>query len=142
MQPTLDEWHEIFKQQDYNFVKGELNGEKILLRKSQRNVDGTISWKVFRRDGYKCRYCAIDHVPLTVDHIWLWEEGGATHEDNLVSACKKCNRTRGNMNYRNWLKSDYYISKMKYLSHYTIKANQELADNLNNLPRVEKQRKR
>lgn len=140
--PTLQEWHDIFEQQDYNYVQGELNGEKIILRKSQRNIDGTISWKVFRRDGYKCRYCAIDHVPLTVDHIVLWENNGATHVDNLVSSCKKCNRTRGNMNYRDWLKSDYYVSKMKYLTPEVIQLNQDLADNLDNLPTVKKQRKR
>lgn len=142
IQPTLQEWHDIFEQQDYNYVQGELNGEKVILRKSQRNVDGTISWKVFRRDGYACRYCGIDHVPLTVDHIVLWEENGATHESNLVSACKKCNRTRGNMNYRDWLKSDYYIGKMKYLSDKVIEDNQWLADRLEDLPTVKTQRKR
>jgi len=142
IKPTLEEWHDIFKQQDYNFVKGELNGEHVILRKSQRNVDSTISWKVFRRDKYKCRYCAVDHVPLTVDHIITWETGGATHEDNLLSSCKKCNRTRGNTPYDEFLKSDYYLGKMKFLTSYEIKANQDIVAKLSSLPRVTKIRKR
>jgi hypothetical protein len=81
---------------------------KTILRKSSRQVDQTISWKVFKRDGYKCRYCGNDNVPLTVDHLVRWEEGGPTIEANLISACKKCNRTRGNMSYDAWLDSEYY----------------------------------
>ena len=81
---------------------------KTILRKSSRQVDQTISWKVFKRDGYACRYCGNDNVPLTVDHLVRWEEGGPTIEANLISACKKCNRTRGNMSYDAWLDSEYY----------------------------------
>jgi 5-methylcytosine-specific restriction endonuclease McrA len=33
---------------------------------------------------------------------------GASVEDNLITACRKCNKTRGNMLYEDWLNSDYY----------------------------------
>ncbi|WP_212636678.1 HNH endonuclease, partial [Salmonella enterica] len=56
----------------------------IILRKNQRILDQKIAWEVYRRDKYKCRYCGIDNVPLTVDHIITWESGGATHADNLM----------------------------------------------------------
>jgi hypothetical protein len=49
---------------------------KAVMRKSQRQIDQNVSWAVFRRDGYACRYCGRDDVPLTVDHLLLWEEGG------------------------------------------------------------------
>ena len=140
--PTLDEWHQIFEQQDYAYVEGNFNGEKVILRKSQRNIDGTISWKVFRRDKYSCRYCGIDHVPLTVDHIITWETGGATHVDNLLTSCKKCNRTRGNTPYDEWLQSDYYKEKSQFLSPEVLKHNENIVSKLSSLPRVTKIRNR
>lgn len=142
MKPTLDDWHKIFEQQDYNYVEGDLNGEKVLLRKSQRNVDGNISWEVFRRDKYACRYCGIDHVPLTVDHIITWETGGATHKENLLTSCRKCNRTRGNTPYEVWLTTEYYVEKSKFLTEEQRKQNQEIVNKLGSLPRVRNQRKR
>lgn len=140
--PTINEWHDIFEQQDYNYVEGQLNGERVILRKSQRNVDGKISWKVFKRDGYKCRYCGIDHVPLTVDHIITWETGGATHVDNLVTSCRKCNRVRGNTPYDQWVKSKYYQEKMQFLDDDVIHQNATLVSRLETLPRVSNKRKR
>lgn len=60
------------------------------------------------------RYCGKEG-PLTVDHVILWENGGATVEDNLISACSKCNKTRGRMEYKDWINSDEYSSKMRGL---------------------------
>lgn len=104
IQPTHEEWKELLHQLDTLGVMG-LN--KIVLRKSQRNIEQTVSWNVFRRDNYTCQYCGKDNVPLTVDHIILWEKMGASVEPNLISACKKCNKTRGNMEFLDWMKSDY-----------------------------------
>lgn len=106
MQPTHEQWKELLHQLDTLGVKG-LN--KIVLRKSQRNIEQTISWNVFRRDNYTCQYCGKNDVPLTVDHIILWENMGASIEANLISACKKCNKTRGNMEFPEWLKSKYLL---------------------------------
>lgn len=83
--------------------------QKIVLRKSQRQIDTVIQWNVFRRDFYTCQYCGRNDVPLTIDHIIRWENMGQTHEDNLISACRKCNKTRGNMEFENWLECDYYL---------------------------------
>lgn len=81
---------------------------KVLVRKSQRQLDARIAWKVFQRDNYTCRYCGVTGVPMTYDHLMLWEDGGPTTEENGVAACKKCNKTRGNTWYGSWLVSDYY----------------------------------
>lgn len=69
---------------------------KSIMRKSARQVDQKIAWNVYRRDNYTCVYCRRSTVPLTIDHIVLWEEGGATVENNLLSACKNCNKDRSN----------------------------------------------
>jgi hypothetical protein len=106
--PTEEELKQIFFQLDNVEIT---NSQKVVLRKSQRNLDAVISWNVFRRDGYRCAYCGNDHTPLTIDHLVLWEEMGDTVEGNLLTACKKCNHTRGNQSVPDFLNSDYYMSR-------------------------------
>jgi len=110
IQPTHEEWKTLLYQLDTLGVEG-LN--KIILRKSQRNIEQTVSWNVFRRDKYTCQYCAKNDVPLTVDHIIRWENMGASVEDNLISACKKCNKTRGPMEFPEWLKDPYFLGVVR-----------------------------
>lgn len=110
VQPTHEEWKDLLYQLDTLGVHG-LN--KIILRKSQRNIEQTVSWNVFRRDNYTCQYCAKNDVPLTVDHIILWEKMGASVEENLIAACKKCNKTRGNKEFDEWVASDYFTGVIK-----------------------------
>lgn len=88
---------------------------KQLVRKSQRQIEAKNQWAVFKRDGYTCRYCANDHVPLSVDHIDLWEDGGSSIIDNMLTACKPCNRDRGNMKYEDWIVSPIYLKKSENL---------------------------
>ena len=136
MYPSLKEWYDILRQSDICEVEGISEGQKTILRKGQRIIDSKISFKVFKRDKFKCRYCGIDFVPLTVDHIITWETGGATHEDNLLTSCKKCNKKRGNLDYKSWLNSTYYKSKLQYLDDITIKKNDEIVSKLHLLPVV------
>lgn len=105
--PTTEELTAIFNQLDTLQIT---NSQKTVLRKSQRQIDQKIAWEVFKRDDYRCVYCGHDNLPLTVDHLVLWEEMGNTVAENLVSACKKCNHTRGNKSLTEFLKSDYYLS--------------------------------
>lgn len=105
IQPTHEEWKDLLYQLD---TLGVMSLAKIVLRKSQRNIEQTVSWNVFRGDDYTCQYCARNDVPLTVDHIVLWENMGASVEANLISACKKCNKTRGNLDFLDWMKSEYF----------------------------------
>lgn len=113
-----DEWKKLLHQLDTLEVKLFPNNpeSKVIVRKSQRNIEQNVSWNVFRRDQYKCRYCGVDNVPLTVDHIVLWEDMGPSVEDNLNTACKKCNKTRGNIPYTDWLVSEYYVKVGAVLS--------------------------
>ena len=97
-------------------VIGEDKAKKIILRKSTRQIETSVMWEVFRRDHYTCRYCGNDKVPMTVDHIVLWEAGGPSIEKNLICSCKKCNNTRGNMFYEQWLCSEEYKRVSKDLS--------------------------
>lgn len=107
-----EELNEIFLQLDTLMITG---AEKIVLRKSQRNLEQGVSWEVFRRDNFTCRYCGADNVPMTVDHIVRWENLGQSVPDNLICSCRKCNKTRGNTEYPDWLVSPYYLDKVSKL---------------------------
>lgn len=50
-------------------------------------------FKVFERDGYKCRYCGSrpPDVVLQVDHFIPVAEGGGNELTNLLTSCKECN---------------------------------------------------
>lgn len=108
---------------------------KIVVRKSNRQIDQNVSWRVFKRDGYACRYCGRDDVPLTVDHLVRWEEGGPSVEANLLSACRKCNRTRGDQCYDDWLKSGYYERVSLGLAPGVHEDNVKVGETLDSIPR-------
>jgi hypothetical protein len=140
LQPNRDEWYKMQDQLDHCDVEGEAG---VILRKGQRQLDQKICWAVYRRDRYKCRYCGVNNVPLTVDHIVTWETGGATHPDNLLTCCRKCNRRRGNLDYGSWLQHRHYTEKAeKYLTEAERAANEAIVRNIPNLPKVAKPRGR
>ena len=109
---------------------------KTILRKSQRQISQGVSWAVYKRDGYRCRYCNNDDVPLTVDHLVLWEAGGPSIAENLVAACRRCNKARGNTHYAAWLEHPYYLRVSSNLGPATRRANQDLAATLGAIPRM------
>ena len=136
---TLTEWRKFLRQTDLLEVVADVKDAsgkivKAVVRKSQRQINQRVSWEVFRRDGYQCRYCGISGVPMTVDHLVLWEHGGPSTEDNLVTACRKCNKTRGNTLYPDWLKHPYYVSQSKKLSSTVREDNERLVGTITNIP--------
>lgn len=138
---TDEEWNTFFRQTDLletEVLSRSSDGKlaKIVLRKSQRNIAQEVSWRVYKRDGYKCRYCGKDDVPLTVDHLVLWEEGGPSTEANLVAADKTCNRKRGNLPYEQWLEHPYYKRVSQNLTEEQREANRKLAATLKDIPRM------
>lgn len=54
---------------------------------------------IYLRDGMACAYCGAtieNGIQLTLDHIVPWSAGGGNEPGNLVTACKRCNSSRGN----------------------------------------------
>jgi 5-methylcytosine-specific restriction endonuclease McrA len=51
--------------------------------------------EVFTRDGYTCQYCGRETRDLTLDHVAPRSQGGVHSWENVVSACKACNRRKG-----------------------------------------------
>jgi 5-methylcytosine-specific restriction endonuclease McrA len=141
LEMDLADWQKFLKQLDVQetevLVKDKTSGElvKAILRKSQRTIEQRVSWKVFERDFYHCRYCGAGGVPLTVDHLVLWEEGGPSTEDNLLSADRCCNKARGNLSYEAWLQSPYYKRVSRNLPMAVVEANEKLIPTLKLIPR-------
>ena len=49
--------------------------------------------------GRRCVYCAelLDYTNATLDHVYPLAHGGAHTPGNLVSACGRCNRMKGQL---------------------------------------------
>lgn len=124
-----DEWAKVFAQSDSGDVKTPAG---IILRKGQRQIESNISWRVYERDDFRCRYCGV-RKPLTVDHVDLWENGGASVAENLVTSCRHCNKLRGNREYDEWLGSADYKRRCSRLSTATQAANAAVIDTIPHL---------
>lgn len=118
---------------------------KIIVRKTQRNLDQVIVWQVFARDGFRCRYCGKgDGLQMTYDHIILWKNGGPTTVQNGICACKKCNKKRGDTEYEDWLNSDYYKRVSSNLRQGVYNSNLNVLsfiDEIEPVPRISTRRR-
>lgn len=136
---TQEDWKKIIRQTDLLETqiladdKGKL--KKTIIRKSTRQIEQRICWEVYHRDHYHCRYCGAGGVPLTVDHLVLWEEGGPTIPENLVACCRRCNRTRGRTQYADWLQSKYYREVSQNLPADIQWRNEDVASTLDKIPK-------
>jgi len=136
---TSDEWKTFLRQTDLMEVEVTVEDEhgklkRAIIRKCERQVSRHISWVVFRRDGFACRYCGRDDGPLTVDHLITWESGGPTTEENLVACCGRCNNLRGETPLAEWFMSSVYKRVSARLTMQQKFANQALVGTLANIP--------
>ena len=142
-----DDWKALLRQSDLVETEVLTNAKdptsvKAVIRKCERNIDQAVQWKVFRRDDCRCCYCGRNDVPLTVDHLVLFESGGPSIEANLLSACKACNKRRGRMPYAEWLDSPYCREKSKGIDGPRRAKNWALKDTLDAIPRMSHVRSR
>jgi len=143
---TLENWKDFLRQTDIVereiLEHGPQGITKAIIRKTQRKIEGNVMWAVYRRDKYSCRYCGKTGVPLSVDHLILWEDGGPSTQENLVSACKPCNRTRGSVQYEDWINSEEYAKISASLPFEVREANIELIEKIKLINNVEHKRSR
>jgi 5-methylcytosine-specific restriction endonuclease McrA len=63
--------------------------------KARDRLPAQMRFGILQRDGFRCRYCgrpgSAPGVVLHVDHVVPVAVGGATTEDNLLTACEECN---------------------------------------------------
>ncbi len=67
----------------------QLNRKKDIVRFSRMNI--------FLRDQHTCQYCGqkFPKIQLTLDHVIPVVQGGTKCWENIVTACKPCNQSKG-----------------------------------------------
>lgn len=62
------------------------------------NVDIELYYRlrkgIFERDNYTCKYCGQIGGRLEIDHAIPIARGGDSKEENLVTSCYRCNRSK------------------------------------------------
>ncbi len=66
-----------------------------LSRVERGKVSNRIRFKIYERDGYRCRNCGSKNN-LEIDHIIPIARGGKSTFDNLQTLCHDCNQRKGN----------------------------------------------
>lgn len=90
-----------------------------------RQITATRRAVIYARDDFRCVYCGRDVIVTTdpeivsrfktrpiasIDHIIPRCEGGTNEEDNLVTACRRCNLERGTMDAFEYLAIRFYLT--------------------------------
>lgn len=63
----------------------------------------TIANEIFLRDNFRCVYCGATEK-LSLDHVHPVSRGGDNSIDNLVTACRSCNSSKGAKDKEEWQK--------------------------------------
>lgn len=74
------------------------HGQKYAKKAASQMPNGwaRVRLEVLQRDGFKCRYCnKVDRDRMEVDHVIPRASGGSSLPENLVAACRSCNRKKG-----------------------------------------------
>jgi 5-methylcytosine-specific restriction endonuclease McrA len=66
----------------------------VRLRTKHESVPFTRA-NIYARDNHSCAYCGAYDVELTLDHVVPESRGGKKSWDNIVAACRECNKTKG-----------------------------------------------
>ena len=67
----------------------------------QRYAPHQVRMAALERDGFKCRYCgaSVTNETANMDHVIPWKKGGKSVTLNLVTACRGCNKEKGNSHW-------------------------------------------
>ena len=68
-------------------------------------ISQTTRLAIYLRDNLACVYCgaALEQgAALSLDHVKPWSKGGSNAPNNLVTACKFCNTSRGPRALMTW----------------------------------------
>lgn len=77
------------------YIKGPFN-------RPQEHEWRIIRTRIFKRDNYTCQYCGERGVKIECDHVIPVSKGGSSTDDNLKTACFKCNRSKRDKTLSEW----------------------------------------
>lgn len=78
-------------------------------------ISNGIRWAVWRRDNFTCVYCLNPAQELSLDHIVPESHGGEGEEDNLVTACYKCNNKKSSKSFERFIRSEWLLNRRKMM---------------------------
>lgn len=83
---------------------------KPFIRKAQYTISGDVQQKIWVRDNCQCVYCGakMGKATLTIDHFMPLELGGQNNPKNYLTACRNCNKAKGNMHPEKWCRKRGY----------------------------------
>lgn len=142
LEMDLSEWADFLQQTDHLLTEVAQKREdgtmiKAIVRKCERHIDNGVAWRVYRRDGIRCRYCGDDKVPLTVDHIICWEDGGPSTEENLLACCRNDNKARGTTPYEEWIRNHPHYRRVSQKLPFAVQEdNEAIIQRLDQIPRM------
>jgi hypothetical protein len=98
--PTLEEWCAVLRASDDPkiFEEDDTGTIKAVYRKVQRSISGAVQQQIWYRDGWQCMFCGkkVPDIQVTVDHFIPLELGGKNEPSNYISACRQCQKAKGN----------------------------------------------
>jgi 5-methylcytosine-specific restriction endonuclease McrA len=80
-------------------VDHQIDGTSLVPKRSAKQQ---FRQQIFQAWQYCCAYC--DAAADTLDHVKPRHKGGNTVVNNLVPACRECNRSKGSEHWRQWFK--------------------------------------
>lgn len=97
----------LFAGNEESFKNAVVKLKKVNSGKRLYNVDVDLWYeirnKVFKRDNYTCYYCGKVGGKLEVDHKIPFSKGGKDTLDNLVTACRRCNRQKKDKDFEEFI---------------------------------------
>jgi HNH endonuclease len=100
---TEAEWSEFIRRSDDPEIL--MGMPKVFQRKMRYAISGAVQQKIWAADNFQCVYCGakMGDTMLTVDHVEPLELGGKNDSSNFVSACRSCNKKKGNQPPLQWM---------------------------------------
>jgi 5-methylcytosine-specific restriction endonuclease McrA len=97
---TVDEYNELIHEETRR--ANDAAAERAKLKYRKRKISSSKRTRIFCRDLHECQYCGARDKPLTIDHVIPESRGGTDDDDNLVTACKPCNSSKGAQTLEEW----------------------------------------
>ena len=111
-----EEWSDWLQRSDDPEILVQGSLEKVFHRKLRYEISGAVQQKVWKADGFKCMFfgAIFGDVQMTIDHFVPLEMGGANDTSNYISSCRRCNKSKGGMDPKEFCKKtrhgyDFYV---------------------------------
>lgn len=123
IQLTSEEWSDWLQRSDVPEILVSEDGlAKAFHRKSRYEISGHVQQKIWVADKFKCVFCdqPMGKVQLTIDHFMPLELGGENNQQNYLSACRKCNKQKGNKHPKDFCGTKRFLELQEHLKDRVV----------------------